>query len=105
MQNLLPKELQSHLNKASPLHLLDVRETWEFDIAHIPDSILIPVSDIPHRLSELNPAEAIVVICHHGIRSAKVALFLEQMGFKKVFNLQGGLDAWSRTVDLSMATY
>jgi rhodanese-related sulfurtransferase len=87
------------------LHLLDVREPWEFDVCRIDGSQLVPMRSIPGSLGELDRDREIVVICHHGIRSQQVALFLEHRGFLRVINLRGGVDAWAREVDPEMATY
>jgi len=84
--------------------LLDVREPWEFDVARIEGSRLIPIGELPERFSELDPAAETVVICHHGSRSAYVARALGEAGFARVLNLQGGLDAYS-DVDESVPRY
>jgi rhodanese-related sulfurtransferase len=61
--------------------------------------------EVPARVGELEPAREVVAICHHGGRSQQVAMFLENNGFAKIHNLQGGLDAWSRTVDPAVPVY
>jgi rhodanese-related sulfurtransferase len=85
--------------------LLDVREKWEFDIARLGGATHVPMSTVPARQEELDPAAETVVICHHGGRSMQVAMFLERAGFGRVYNLAGGVDAWARQIDPSMATY
>ena len=85
--------------------LLDVREPWEFERARIPGAQLVPMREVPARLDEVDPEKEVVAICHHGGRSAQVALFLEKNGYAKVHNLVGGVDAWSRTVDPAVPTY
>jgi rhodanese-related sulfurtransferase len=85
--------------------LLDVREPWEWETAHIKGAKHIPMREVPARLEELDPAREVVAICHHGGRSQQVAMFLEKNGFSKVHNLQGGVDAWSRTVDPAVPLY
>ena len=99
-------ELQEHLDVAQvkPL-LLDVREHWEFDKARIDGSVLIPMRSIPEKLHELDPDRETVVICHHGIRSRMIGLFLENQGFTNIINLKGGVEAWARDVDHHMPTY
>ncbi|RPH64771.1 MAG: sulfurtransferase [Burkholderiales bacterium] len=89
---------------AAPL-LLDVREHWEVALCALPGSVHVPMREIPARLDELDPSRPIVCVCHHGVRSLQVAMFLEHRGFDAVFNLAGGLDAWARQVDPSMPTY
>ena len=104
MQFFSPAQVATHLTGNTPL-LLDVREPWEFEICHITDSKLIPMGKIPMLIAELNPLQEIILICHHGIRSRQVGLYLQAQGFTKLINLQGGLDAWARDIDTQMATY
>lgn len=107
MKNVTAPELFSWLSddaRENPL-LLDVREAWEYQTCHIPGSVLKPMNTIPDKLSELDPKQPVVCICHHGIRSMQVAHFLEQQGFSDVTNLTGGVDAWAIQVDNSMPTY
>jgi len=107
MQNLSASALAEWLadtSRAAPV-LLDVREPWEIETAKIAGSVSIPMREIPARSEELDDDAEIVCVCHHGARSAQVAMFLESRGHSKVFNLQGGIDAWSRQVDPSVPTY
>ncbi len=109
MQQLSVRQLQQRLNQAAaaevqPL-ILDVREPWELERCALPNAKHIPMREIPARLSELDPATEIVVMCHHGVRSQQVAYFLASRGYRNVFNLAGGIDAWAREVDSTMATY
>jgi len=85
--------------------VLDVREYHEYDIASIEDSVLIPLGELPDRLDELNENDEIIVHCHHGTRSLKATQFLKDQGFKKVKNLQGGIDAWAEKYDPDMPRY
>lgn len=89
--------------------LLDVREPWEVDLATLRlDDIStrhIPLSQVPERLAELDPSQSIVCICHHGVRSRQVVAFLERQGFGSVYNLAGGIDAWSALVDPTVPRY
>lgn len=106
MQDLTPSELNKKIAVDSDnIILLDVRERWEFDIAHIKNSKLIPLKQLPHRLNELDKNKGTVVICHHGIRSRTAGLFLERNNFCDVMNLMGGIDAWSKEVDASIPSY
>jgi rhodanese-related sulfurtransferase len=93
----------------SALLLLDVREAWEVALASIridgAKSLSIPMNEIPARLGELDAAQPVVCICHHGARSAQVVAFLERQGFDAVYNLAGGIDAWSAQVDDSVPRY
>lgn len=85
--------------------LLDVREPWEHQICRIDGSRLLPMRSLPAQLAELDPQRPVVCICHHGGRSAHVAMWLARQGFAEVYNLSGGVDAWARQVDAQMATY
>lgn len=106
MREMSATDLHAYLASAHdrPL-LLDVREPWEFNTAHIDGSTLIPMSTISSRAAELDRTQEIVVICHHGIRSRMVCRFLESEGFSNLINLAGGVNAWAREVDLHMPTY
>jgi len=106
MRDLRPRELKAHLDAApeQPL-LLDVREPWEYEICHLPEATLVPMRQIPAAIANLDPDRETVVICHHGIRSRQVALYLEHLGFTRIVNLSGGVDAWAREVDPEMAVY
>lgn len=106
MRQMTPSQLKEYLTSGdnSPL-LLDVREAWEFDICAIDGSILIPMGQIPAKIETLDPDQEIVVICHHGIRSAQVCRYLEHQGFDHMINLYGGVDAWARDLDKDMAVY
>ncbi len=89
----------------SRLLLLDVREPHEWEIAHIDGARLIPLSELPERLGELDGHAEIVTHCHHGTRSIKALEILKAAGFAKVRSLKGGIDAWSVTVDPSVPRY
>jgi rhodanese-related sulfurtransferase len=85
--------------------LLDVREPWEFSHCHIEGATPIPMASIPARIEELDPEAPTVVICHHGMRSMQVAMYLQQQGFSRLYNLGGGVAAWAAQVDPAMPTY
>jgi rhodanese-related sulfurtransferase len=105
IKQLSATELKIKIDNQEPLLLLDVREPNEFQYAHLANSVLIPLNQIPQRCDELNKQQAIVVICHHGFRSQQVALYLEHSDFSDIANLQGGIDAWSRLCDSAMPRY
>jgi rhodanese-related sulfurtransferase len=104
VQQISPQELQKLSNTTKPT-VLDVREEWEYAQAHLPGSVHIPMGQIPARFNELDAAQPVVVICHHGMRSLQVGQFLEKKGFTQVSNLAGGLDAWAEQIDPSMPRY
>lgn len=85
--------------------LLDVREPWELQICSLPDSVEIPMGQIPARLDEIDPERDIVIICHHGVRSQQIAYYLQSAGHENLYNLRGGISAWSREIDSSVPTY
>ena len=85
--------------------LLDVREKWEWDVAHVIGAIHIPLKDGPSKISEFDLTLQIAVMCHHGARSAQAAAFLLQQGFTTVYNVAGGIDAWAREIDPSVPLY
>jgi rhodanese-related sulfurtransferase len=85
--------------------LLDVREPFEFDLARIEDSILIPLNLLQERINELDVHQEIIVICHHGIRSQQASNYLLYKGFTKVLNLAGGIDAWACECDTEVLRY
>jgi rhodanese-related sulfurtransferase len=85
--------------------LLDVREPWEFALARIEGSEPAPLGALAQRLPSIDPEQAIVCICHHGTRSFHAGLALERHGCGEVYNLVGGVDAWARQIDPSVAIY
>jgi rhodanese-related sulfurtransferase len=101
------REVAAQLKSGDPGPiLLDVREPWEFATAQIVGSKPIPMGEIPSRaFEELDPEAHIVTICHAGVRSLNVALWLRNQGFEKVQSLSGGIDSWSREVDPTVPRY
>ena len=97
-------ELSTYLENYQPL-LIDVREHWEFEICHLADSINIPMGQIPQYMETISEAPECVIICHHGIRSLQVIRYLLQYKMEHLINLDGGIDAWAREVDLNMPLY
>lgn len=105
MQHISAIELNQLITNNEAPALIDVREPWEFTVCHIAGSQLIPMRQIPEAMQQLDPDEKTVVICHTGMRSQQVCIFLEHSGFTNVINLTGGVHAWATQVDKSMATY
>ena len=93
------------MDKKEKFVLVDVREASEFAICKMPGAKLIPLSTVAEKANELDSADEIIVHCHFGGRSAKAVAILQKMGFKKVKNLTGGIDAWSQDVDPSCPRY
>jgi rhodanese-related sulfurtransferase len=105
MRRIRPAELAAHLQTGHAPVLLDVREPWEWELCHLPGTLLIPMGELPARVHELNKAAETVVICHHGVRSFHAARYLETLGFDDVVNLSGGMAAWADEVDPAMPRY
>lgn len=107
MRQLSAQELAAWLqdeSRPNPV-LLDVRENWEYALCHLEGSTQFPMNEIPQRFAELDEDAEIVVICHHGMRSYQMGVFLEGQGFCHVNNLAGGVDAWAGSVDPAMVRY
>ncbi|HLV86183.1 MAG TPA: rhodanese-like domain-containing protein [Candidatus Sulfotelmatobacter sp.] len=101
-----PEEVKAKLDRKDTFTLLDVREPWEFETARIAEAKLMPMGDVPSRAhQELDPDDNIVVLCHHGVRSMNVTVWLRQQGFERAQSMRGGIDAWSRSVDSNVAKY
>jgi rhodanese-related sulfurtransferase len=104
MNSISPKKLKTMMEENQKFSLLDVREPFELEIANI-GGMFIPLSELPDRFDELEKETTIVVLCHHGIRSAQAQAYLLNQGFAHVLNLDGGIDAWSISVDPSLPRY
>jgi rhodanese-related sulfurtransferase len=102
-----PAELKTMLDAGTPVYLLDVRNPDEYAYCHLPNSQLIPLPELMHRLDEVEPPEGalVVVYCHHGIRSLSGAAILAHHGRANAASLAGGIDAWSALVDPSVPRY
>ena len=103
--DITPLELAELLKSKKPIRLLDVREPHELEISRIAGAQLIPLGQLAARLSELDSAEEMVVLCKAGTRSARALELLLSAGFRKVKNLKGGINAWARDVDPSLPIY
>jgi len=84
------------IEKKSSLVLLDVRTDWEFDSGHIEGAINMPVDDLQQRHAELKPNDEILVYCRTGNRSAKAMQILKDNGYSKIYNMEGGIEAWKK---------
>jgi rhodanese-related sulfurtransferase len=103
---ITPEEMKDKLDAGEEFTLVDVREPWEFETAHLDGAKLMPMGDVPARAhQELDPEDHIVVVCHHGVRSMNVTAWLRQQGFEKAQSMRGGIDAWSRRVDGRVPVY
>ena len=101
MQELSPREASDLRARADTV----VREPWEHARCALEGALHIPLDELPARLGEIAQDAAVIVICHHGMRSRQAARFLERAGRARVFNLTGGIDAWACQVDPDMPRY
>tara|TARA_B100001996_G_scaffold161596_1_gene123214 strand:+ start:73 stop:390 length:318 start_codon:yes stop_codon:yes gene_type:complete len=105
METINVKELKGLFDSHSKdFELLDVREPNEINFCKLDQAIHIPMMSIPKRLNELNKKKDIIVMCHSGVRSMQVCLFLNQNGYNAI-NLNGGIDAWAIEIDPTMKRY
>jgi rhodanese-related sulfurtransferase len=102
---LTPPQLAEKLKDPNPPLLIDVREPYEYAYCRIEGAHLKPLGDIMRWIKELDPEAEIVFQCHTGMRSAQVTDYAQSLGFKRVFNLRGGIDDWSAMVDPSVPRY
>ena len=106
LMNITPAELKARLDRKEAFRLIDVREPDEWAVARLPRAELIPLSQFQQRAaSELSPDEALILYCHHGIRSRKAQDYLKAQGYSNVLNLAGGIDACALKVDPTMKRY
>ena len=99
------QELKEKMDRGEKFVLLDVREDWEYNLAKLPGSILIPLGTLPQSLQQLDSEAEIIAYCHKGMRSADAINFLYQQGYTNVKNLVGGIEAWSVHVDPNVPRY
>jgi rhodanese-related sulfurtransferase len=101
------RDVADRLKTGEPgLVLLDVREPWEYQTAQIAGSKLMPMGEVPSRVfQELDPEAHIVTVCHAGVRSMNVAVWLRNQGFERVQSMRGGIDSWSREIDPAVPRY
>ena len=102
---ITPQRLHARIRAGDAITLLDVRETYEWAIARLPDARLIPLGSLPRAVNTLDRSAETVVYCHHGTRSAAAVAWLRDQGFSKVLNLVGGIDRWSIEVDHTVRRY
>ena len=101
-----PEELHRRLQAGEDWQLVDVREDVEFEYCHLPGSHSLPLGEVPRRAAEIRIEGPVVVICHHGIRSAQALGYLRQrLGRTNVVNLRGGVAAWAAQVDPTFPRY
>ena len=101
------RAVKARIDSGESFFFLDCREAEEYAMAHISGTTLIPMSELPQRISELEPyrTTSIVVHCHHGGRSLRVTNWLRQQGFALTTNMTGGIDEWSQQIDPTIPRY
>lgn len=100
-----PRTLKRMMDQKKSLVLLDVRDEWEYRTVHLERALWIPLAELPRRIRELNPYVEIVVYCHRGMRSLDATYLLQQLGFKRVRSLVGGIDRWVTEIDRNLPRY
>ncbi len=105
VEHITAAEAAARLAAEAPPLLLDVRTPGEWSLARIEGAVHLPMDRLPRALGDLDPERPTIVVCHHGVRSMQVALWLSHKGFASVANLGGGIEAWSREVDPEVPRY
>ena len=105
VEHCTPAEIVALLAGETPPLILDVREPWEYELAHLEGSTLVPLATLPERANALDPHQSYALLCHHGMRSEMAANWLAQHGFTKLINIDGGIDAWSVEVNPAIPRY
>ena len=100
-----PELVNEMIEAGEPLILLDIRDDWEWEKAHLETALHIPLAELKDRVGELDLNQEIIVYCHLGERSVDACLLLWEQGFRKVRNLTGGIEAWSELVDPNVPRY
>ncbi len=101
------RHVREQLVAGAELLLLDCREPKEYELVHLSDATLLPMDELPTRIDELEAhrAKEIIVYCHHGIRSLRVATWMREQGFSQVKSMIGGIEQWAQEIDPSLARY
>jgi molybdopterin/thiamine biosynthesis adenylyltransferase/rhodanese-related sulfurtransferase len=105
IEEITPARLKQMFFQEKELYLLDVRESYEYDICHLENAVLIPLNQLPAKLFILDKKKSIVVYCKSGIRSQKAVNFLKEAGFENLYHLSGGILAWAKEIDHSLKIY
>jgi rhodanese-related sulfurtransferase len=105
---ITPKQAKARLTAEKPASLIDVREPWEYTMAHIASARLVPMSYVGAELQTLEGLSddgELLVICHHGVRSLQVVAWLRERGIVNAFSIAGGIDRWSQEIDPEVPRY
>ena len=98
-----PADVQAQIERGDRICLVDVRQPWEYEIRHIAGALLLPLGDLPRRVSALDPSETIICLCEHGVRSRHAAAFLAASGFADVATMTGGMAEYPGPVAIGAA--
>ncbi len=99
-----PAEVEALARRGGPVRLVDVRQPWEYENAHISGALLLPLGELPRRFrAELDPSETVICLCEHGVRSQHAAQFLAAQGFSSVATMTGGMAEYAGPVETNMA--
>ena len=106
LEEITATELNDLIKNNAEVQLIDVREPYEVEIAHIPNARLIPLGEVVARAKEIDSSRTAIIHCKGGVRSAKAIKALQENGFTgRLINLKGGIGAWSDEVDASVPKY
>lgn len=105
VQDLHPLEIAALIDKDKSYTVIDVREQWEYEIVHLPNSRLLPMSNFVQLLPTLDSIKPYIIYCHHGIRSMQVCMYLSRLGFENLINMAGGIDTYALDVDNTLPRY
>lgn len=100
-----PREVKQRLDRGEKFLLVDVRESWEFDVCRLPGAKLVPLGSVASSLALFDEAEEVVIYCHHGRRSLDAAVWLRQQGVEGARSMAGGIERWSAEIDPSVPRY
>lgn len=102
---ITPREVSERIERGDKFLLVDVREKWEYEAAHIEGSLLVPLRDVGLCLEQLSAAGDVVCMCHHGVRSMDAAAWLRSKGVAGARSMAGGIDRWTTEVDPRVPRY
>ncbi len=102
---ITPADVKARLDRGEKLHLIDVREPWEYDLCRIESAKLVPLGSLAASLQTLPDADEVICYCHHGIRSLDAAARLRFQGITKAKSLAGGIERWSLEIDPKVPRY
>lgn len=105
INSISPTEAKNMIETNKLIKLIDVREDWEHNIVKLENSILIPLREFPSYIKKFSVDDSFLIYCHHGTRSFLACAFMHQQGFQNVYNLEGGINAWSTELDNSFKKY